>query len=68
MLSLKLLPALLIGTLLSKPLSLYMDAGWMRPAMLVLCAAASALLLIRALSGDTGATEAALAWAAATSV
>lgn len=66
--SLKLLPALLIGAWLSKPLSRYMDAGWMRPAMLVLCAVASALLLIRALSGDTGVADAALAWAAATAV
>lgn len=50
-LSLKLLPALVIGTWLSKPVSRYVDGGWMRPAMLLLCAAASALLLFRALSG-----------------
>lgn len=57
--SLKLLPALVIGTWLSKPVSRYVDKGWLRPAMLVLCAAAAALLLFRALSGE-GWTEAAL--------
>jgi len=52
LLSLKLLPALVIGTWLSGSLTRYTDQGWMRPAMLVLCVAASLLLLIRALTGD----------------
>jgi hypothetical protein len=55
LLSLKLLPALVIGTWLSGPLTRFTDAGWMRPAMLALCIAASLLLLWRALSGDFGA-------------
>lgn len=60
LLSLKLLPALVIGTMLSRPLTRFTDQGWMRPAMLLLCAAASALLLFRALSGDVEAAEAAM--------
>jgi len=63
-LSLKLLPALLIGAWLSKPVSRHVDNGWMRPAILVLCAAASALLLFRALTGDAGADVAGLVDAA----
>ncbi len=62
LLSLKLLPALLIGTWLSRPLTRYMDGGWMRPAMLVLCAAAAALLLIRALVGEVPEATAGAAW------
>lgn len=64
LLSIKLLPALLIGTLLSKPVSRFVDKGWMRPAMLVLCAAASALLLFRALNGAGGVEAAGLLEAA----
>ncbi|MEM7444989.1 MAG: sulfite exporter TauE/SafE family protein [Pseudomonadota bacterium] len=53
-LSLKLLPALLIGTWLSRPVARFFDTGWMRPGMLGLCVAASILLLWRALSGEFG--------------
>lgn len=52
LLSAKLLPALVIGTWLSRPVSRRVDKGWMRPAMLVLCAVASAILLARALAMD----------------
>lgn len=49
-LSVKLLPALVLGFWLSGPIKRFTDRGWMRPAMLVLCAAASALLFVRGLS------------------
>lgn len=49
-LSVKLLPALVLGFWLSGPIKRFTDRGWMRPAMLVLCAAASAVLFARGLS------------------
>ena len=49
-LSVKLLPALVLGFWLSGPIKRFTDRGWMRPAMLVLCAAASAMLFVRGLS------------------
>ncbi|NBB83683.1 MAG: TSUP family transporter [Alphaproteobacteria bacterium] len=48
-LSVKLLPALVVGFWLSRPITRFTDRGWMRPAMLVLCVAASALLFARGL-------------------
>jgi len=43
-----LLPALVLGVWLSRGLTDCADAGRMRPAMLALCAAAGAVLLVRA--------------------
>jgi hypothetical protein len=51
LLSLKLIPAMLIGYWLSPFLQRYTDRGWMRPAMLGLCMAAAALLLARGAIG-----------------
>ncbi|MEO1222746.1 MAG: sulfite exporter TauE/SafE family protein [Pseudomonadota bacterium] len=50
----KLLPALLIGIWLSGSLTHFTDRGWMRPAMLALCAGAAVLLLLRALAPGLG--------------
>ena len=45
--SLTLLPAMLVGYLLSPLLARHTDRGWMRPAMLALCVAAASLLLVK---------------------
>lgn len=50
-LSLSLVPALLLGYLMSPLLVRYTDRGWMRPAMLALCVGAAGLLLVRAVAG-----------------
>jgi hypothetical protein len=59
--ALKLVPALILGFWLSGPLKRVTDRGWMRPAMLVLCVAASVTLLARGLGmlPGPGATAAA---------
>ena len=50
-LSLTLLPAMLLGYLLSPLLARHTDRGWMRPAMLALCVAAAGLLLVKGVAG-----------------
>jgi uncharacterized membrane protein YfcA len=50
-LSLALLPAMLLGYLLSPLLARHTDRGWMRPAMLALCVGAAALLLVKGVAG-----------------
>lgn len=49
--SLTLLPAMLLGYLLSPLLARHTDRGWMRPAMLTLCVAAASLLLVKGVAG-----------------
>ena len=58
-LSLQLLPAMLIGYLLSPLLARHTDRGWMRPAMLALCIGAAALLLVKGVAGYVGTPRAA---------
>jgi uncharacterized membrane protein YfcA len=55
-LSLTLLPAMLVGYLLSPLLARHTDRGWMRPAMLALCVAAATVLLAKGLTGAVGTT------------
>jgi uncharacterized membrane protein YfcA len=50
-LSLALLPAMLLGYLLSPLLARHTDRGWMRPAMLALCVGAAGLLLAEGVAG-----------------
>ncbi len=50
-LSAKLAPAMLIGYWLSPLLQRHTDRGWMRPAMLALCIAAAAVLLVEGFGG-----------------
>lgn len=45
----KLLPALLIGFWLSGSIKRFTDRGWMRPAMLSMCALAATILIYRAM-------------------
>lgn len=49
--SLTLLPAMLLGYLLSPLLARHTDRGWMRPAMLALCVGAASLLLVKGVAG-----------------
>lgn len=46
----KLLPALLIGFWLSGSIKRFTDRGWMRPAMLSMCALAATILIYRAVA------------------
>jgi surface polysaccharide O-acyltransferase-like enzyme len=58
-LSLQLLPAMLVGYLLSPLLARHTDRGWMRPAMLALCVGAAALLIVKGVSSFVGEPRAA---------
>jgi uncharacterized membrane protein YfcA len=58
-LSLQLLPAMLVGYLLSPLLARHTDRGWMRPAMLALCVGAAALLTVKGVAGFVGEPRAA---------
>jgi uncharacterized membrane protein YfcA len=58
-LSLQLLPAMVLGYLLSPLLARHTDRGWMRPAMLALCIGAAALLLVKGVAGLLDAPRAA---------
>lgn len=58
-LSLALLPAMVLGYLLSPLLARRTDRGWMRPAMLALCIGAAGLLLVKGVAGFAAPTEAA---------
>lgn len=49
--SLTLLPAMVLGYLLSPLLARHTDRGWMRPAMLALCVGAAGLLLVKGAAG-----------------
>ena len=53
--ALSLLPGLALGFWVSGPLKRITDRGWMRPAMLVLCVAASVTLILRGLGMEAGA-------------
>lgn len=58
-LSLQLLPAMLVGYLLSPLVTRHTDRDWMRPAMLALCIGAAALLLVKGVAGYFDAPQAA---------